>query len=90
MACDANTYGNEARFLNDFRNTGKYPNVEFNLRRDKNGELRQGVYVKSAKEAREVGFSGVKYNEELLVSYGKSYWRSRVGNLTEFVWRYPV
>lgn len=23
LACDANTYGNEARFLNDFRNTGR-------------------------------------------------------------------
>lgn len=89
LACDANSYGNESRFLNDFRNTGKHPNVEFNLRRDKNGELRQGVYVKQKKDAREEGFDGVKQHEELLVSYGKSYWRSRVGNLTDFVWRLP-
>lgn len=43
LSCDANTLGNEARFLNDFRNTGRFPNVEFNFRRDKNGEFRQGV-----------------------------------------------
>ncbi|KAL7537552.1 hypothetical protein ACHAXR_010240 [Thalassiosira sp. AJA248-18] len=89
LACDANSYGNEARFLNDFRNTGKHPNVEFNTRRDKNGELRQGVYVKLEKDARQEGFDGVRQHEELLVSYGKSYWRSRVGNLTDFVWRLP-
>mmetsp|Transcript_10704 Transcript_10704/g.23701 ORF Transcript_10704/g.23701 Transcript_10704/m.23701 type:complete len:362 (+) Transcript_10704:122-1207(+) len=89
LACDANNYGNEARFLNDFRNTGKHPNVEFNTRRDKNGELRQGVFVKLKKDAKGEGFDGVKQDEELLVSYGKSYWRSRVGNLTDFVWRLP-
>ena len=89
LACDANNYGNEARFLNDFRNTGRHPNVEFNTRRDKHGELRQGVFVKLTKDAREDGFDGVRKDEELLVSYGKSYWRSRVGNLTDFIWRLP-
>mmetsp|Transcript_17342 Transcript_17342/g.30525 ORF Transcript_17342/g.30525 Transcript_17342/m.30525 type:complete len:331 (-) Transcript_17342:1527-2519(-) len=59
LACDANSYGNEARFLNDFRNTGKHPNVEFTIRRDENGELRQGVYVKLKKDAKEEGFDGV-------------------------------
>ena len=91
LACDANTYGNEARMINDFRNTGRYPNVEFNLRRDKCGELRQGVYVKSTKDARQIGFDGIKKDEEILISYGKSYWRSRVGSggMEGFVWRYP-
>ena len=90
LACDASDYGNESRFINDFRNTGRYPNVEFNLRRDSRGELRQGVYVKLANESREgKGFDGVERDEELLVSYGKGYWRSRVGNLTDFVWRLP-
>lgn len=89
LACDADRFGNEARFLNDFRNTGRHPNVEFNLRRDKNGELRQGVYVKQKKDSKDDDFDGIKQDEELLVSYGKSYWRSRVGNLTDFVWRLP-
>jgi len=67
----------------------QYPNVEFNFRRDKKGELRQGVYVKLAKDSKDPGFEGVKQHEELLVSYGKSYWRSRHSDLTEFVYRYP-
>lgn len=75
--------------MSKFRNTGKHPNVEFNIRRDKHGELRQGVYVKLKKDAKDPQFNGVKQHEELLVSYGKSYWRSRVGNLTDFVWRLP-
>ena len=73
--------GNEARFVNDYRNTGRRPNVEFRLRRDRRGELRQGVYV-CAKE-------GVRDGDELLISYGKSYWRSRVGCLDEFITRKP-
>ena len=89
LSVDAATYGNESRFLNDYRNTGKYANVEFKLRWDACGELRQGVYVKQRKESRDPNFRGVAKDEELLVSYGRSYWRSRVGNLTDFVWRLP-
>ena len=70
LACDANRYGNEARFLNDYRNTGSYPNVEFNKRRDANGELRQGVFVRTFKDSRvKPGFDGVRKDEELLVRY---------------------
>ena len=70
--------GNEARFVNDYRNTGRRPNVEFRLRRDRRGELRQGVYV-AAK-------AGVAAGEELLINYGKPFWRARVGgSLEEFV-----
>ena len=47
------------------------------------------MYVKLAKDAKQKGFDGVRQHEELLVSYGKSYWSSRVGNLTDFVWRLP-
>ena len=32
---------------------------------------------------------GVKEGDELLISYGKSYWRSRVGDLEEFIVRRP-
>ena len=89
LSVDAATYGNESRFLNDYRNTGKHANCEFKLRWDACGELRQGVYVKQTKDSRDPNFIGVKKDEELLVSYGRSYWRSRVGNLTDFVWRLP-
>ncbi|KAL7427494.1 hypothetical protein ACHAXH_001727, partial [Discostella pseudostelligera] len=89
LSVDAATFGNESRFLNDYRNTGRYANVEFKLRWDACGELRQGVYVKQKKDSRNPNFSGVAKDEELLVSYGRTYWRSRVGNLTDFVWRLP-
>ncbi len=71
--------GNEARFVNDYRNTGRRANVEFRLRRDRRGELRQGVYV-AAK-------AGVAAGEELLINYGKPFWRARAGgrSLEEFV-----
>ena len=81
LALDAKHVGNEARFVNDYRNTGKRANVEFRLRRDALGEMRQGVFV-CAKE-------GVGAGEELLISYGKSYWTARVGNLEEFITRRP-
>jgi SET domain-containing protein len=81
LALDAKSVGNEARFVNDYRNTGKRANVEFRLRRDARGEMRQGVFV-CAKE-------GVHAGEELLISYGKSYWTARVGDLESFITRRP-
>lgn len=82
LALDAAKVGNEARFVNDYRNTGRRANVEFRLRRDGRGELRQGVFV-CAKE-------GVHPHEELLISYGKSFWRSRLStSLEEFIVRRP-
>lgn len=81
LALDANRIGNEGRFINDFRNTGRRQNVEFQLRRASDGELRQGVFV-CAKE-------GIRKGEELLISYGKPFWRARVGDLEAFITRLP-
>ena len=41
----------------------------------------QGVYVCAKR--------GVAAGEELLISYGKPYWRARVGDLSEFIYRVP-
>ena len=42
------------------------------------GELRQGVFVQAK--------GGVARGEELLINYGKPFWRARVGgSLEEFV-----
>ena len=60
LALDAKRMGNEGRFVNDYRNTGRHANVEFRLRRDRCGELRQGIFV-AAKE-------GVRAGEELVRS----------------------
>jgi hypothetical protein len=82
LALDARHVGNEGRFVNDYRNTGRHANVEFRLRRDARGEMRQGIYV-CAKQ-------GVRPGDELLISYGKSYWRSRVeGSMEDFIVRRP-
>ena len=56
-------------------------NVEFHMRRDRRGELRQGVYV-CAKQ-------GVRAGEELLISYGQGYWRTRLQGVSmeEFIYR---
>ena len=81
LCLDARRVGNEARFVNDFRNTGRRQNVEFRLRRASDGELRQGVYVCAR--------NGIAAGEELLISYGKSYWRARVGDLEAFITRLP-
>lgn len=84
LAVDAQAVGSEARFVNDYRNTGAHANVEFGLRRGRSGELRMGVYVCAP--------GGVAPGEELLVSYGKPYWRARVpgGDLGSFVTRFPT
>lgn len=82
LALDAKSVGNEARYVNDYRNTGRKPNVEFRTRRDGRNELRQGIYV--------VDKAGVAEGDELLISYGQSYWRSRVeGSLEDFIYRKP-
>jgi hypothetical protein len=78
LACDAFEYGNELHFINNFHNTGQYPNAKFNIHCNLRGELRQGVYVKLANGSRD--FGGVERDKELLVSYGKGYWRGRIGN----------
>ena len=81
LTLDATRWGNEARFINDYRNTGHAQNVEFRLRRDRRGELRQGVYV-CAK-------GGVRAGEELLISYGRGFWRARTtGSMEGFVYRF--
>lgn len=67
MGVDASRVGNEARFTNDFRGVRKKPNAEFADYRTRSGELR--MCIQSREEIRK--------GEEILVSYGKSWWISR-------------
>jgi hypothetical protein len=65
LLCDAEKFGNEARFVNDFHGTGKNPNVRFERRVDENtGEARLGIHVMKRK---------IRKGEELLISYGHCY-----------------
>jgi len=68
VGVDASTMGNEARFINDFRGVREKPNASFVDDRGPLGELRMSIWS--------VG-EGIKKGEEILVSYGKSWWHSR-------------
>ncbi|KAG9051074.1 hypothetical protein FS837_012581 [Tulasnella sp. UAMH 9824] len=68
IGVDAMRMGNEARFINDYRGTGvAKPNVDFR-EREVDGELRMSVWSCA---------HGLRKGEELLVSYGKSWWKAR-------------
>ena len=90
VAVDADRCGNEARFINDYRGTGKpRANAEFREVWDpRRGERGMAVYVLPAgkrllqKAAAGAGGSGsqvggIAKGEEILVSYGKGFWEMR-------------
>jgi SET domain-containing protein len=69
LAIDASRFGNEARFINDFRGVLSRPNVEFREYQDtKTQQVRMGVFVLSVP---------IDKGQELCVTYGKSFWRER-------------
>lgn len=91
FAIDAARIGNEARFINDYRGTKACPNVEFrnyvvgdpalnnvlksgkglgNMKDEDvpSGPIKIGVFV---------GKEPIQKGDELLVSYGKAFWKAR-------------
>ena len=74
VGVDAQSAGNEARFINDYRGVKPKPNALFQERRTSTGELRMSVWS---------GTEVIKKGDELLVSYGKSWWRERQKEQTE-------
>lgn len=86
LSVDAAKSGNIARFANDYRGIADRPNAEFRdcfikipCTKRAGGtkwERRVGIFVLPAGKAgkRKVG---IREDEEVLVSYGKSYWESR-------------
>jgi hypothetical protein len=69
IGIDAANMGNAGRFVNDFRGIGTAPNAEFKLGRGEGGELRMEIWALKGK--------GIGKGEEVLVSYGKSWWGAR-------------
>ncbi|KAF6766220.1 SET domain protein [Ephemerocybe angulata] len=67
VGVDASRFGNEARFTNDYRGVQSKPNAVFTDYRTNTGELR--MCIRSRQE--------IKKGEEILVSYGKSWWSNR-------------
>ena len=70
LSCDACKMGNESRFMNDYRNISDKPNCEWKNYRDIHGRLRIGVFASK----------DIKKGDELLVTYGKAFWKSRKNN----------
>lgn len=68
VGIDARDMGNESRFINDYRGIQGKPNAEFVEYRTAGGELRMSIWALG---------ETIKKGDEILVSYGKSWWRSR-------------
>ncbi|KAI8343147.1 hypothetical protein BC941DRAFT_410540 [Chlamydoabsidia padenii] len=76
LSIDAEKWGNEARFFNDFRGVATGPNVCFlNYLDERTERIRVGVFV--------LGNKKIKKGEELLVTYGKSFWSNRGMDMSE-------
>lgn len=66
---DASCMGNEARFVNDYRGIKAKPNAMFkDSTLSSQGELGMAVWS---------GCQAISRGEEILVSYGKSWWNAR-------------
>lgn len=60
--------GNEARFVNDYRGIANKPNALFIEVKTTTGEMRMSVWS---------GSEPIPKGKEILVSYGKAWWRAR-------------
>ncbi|OCH96678.1 SET domain protein [Obba rivulosa] len=74
VGVDASHMGNEARFVNDYRGVKPRPNALFQERKTESGELRMSVWS---------GSECIRKGDEILVSYGKSWWQARSMELAE-------
>ncbi|KAF8845334.1 hypothetical protein BDN67DRAFT_941154 [Paxillus ammoniavirescens] len=68
VGIDASVMGNESRFVNDYRGIRGKPNAEFVEYRTAVGELRMSIWSTG---------DTIKKGEEIVVSYGKSWWLNR-------------
>ncbi|EXJ69146.1 uncharacterized protein A1O5_08081 [Cladophialophora psammophila CBS 110553] len=91
LSIDASKCGNEARFINDYRGIrSEGPNAEFKdclleVVKGKKWERRIGVFVLSQGRARKDGGKrarGIAKGEEIVVSYGKGFWKARLDEET--------
>lgn len=76
--------GNEARFVNDYRGIrGEGPNAEFREVLFGSGERGMGVWVMGTGKKGGKGKAGIKKGEEIVVSYGRGFWKARVDEEAE-------
>jgi len=89
LSVDATCIGNEARFMNDYRGIAEDPNAEFRdcwvqIPATDGGratwERRMGVFVLAAgKTVNRKRRRGVARGEEVVVNYGRGFWKERKG-----------
>ena len=80
IAVDASRMGNEARFVNDYRGVADGPNAEFKevvVNIQGQAEKRMGLFV--LPEGKSGKGKGIRKGQEVLVSYGKGFWKERRG-----------
>ena len=71
---DAQRFGNESRFINDFRDIAPMPNVAFlPYRAPATGELAIGVVAQHA----------IRGDDEILADYGDMFWRTRAAQRSD-------
>lgn len=70
VGIDASNMGNEARFVNDYRGIRDKPNAIFEERKSEAGGLFMSIWTSDT----------IKKGDEIVVSYGKCWWRARVTN----------
>jgi hypothetical protein len=68
VGVDAAVMGNEARFVNDYREIRPRPNAQFVDRWTASGDLRMSIWSLTV---------GIRKGDEIVVSYGKSWWAAR-------------
>ncbi|KAI0702446.1 hypothetical protein BC835DRAFT_1500853 [Cytidiella melzeri] len=68
VGVDASKMGNESRFINDYRGVAERPNVQFRESLNETGELCMSIWS---------GNEAIKKGDELVVSYGKGFWKAR-------------
>jgi len=75
LAIDAEKQGNEARMCNDFRGTSRKANAKFDVYVDERGDTKLAIFATDT----------IPKGCEVLISYGKSFWKNRVGtDLADF------
>jgi len=75
IGVDAAKAGSEARFINDWRGVrSSGPNAVFKDGRTPEGRLQMSIWS---------GHNAIQKGEEVVVSYGKSWWKARAGVATE-------
>jgi len=89
LSIDATSTGNEARFMNDYRGIAEGPNAEFRdfwvqIPAEDGGraiwERRMGVFVLPAgKTVNRKRRRGIARGEEVVVNYGRGFWKERKG-----------